>query len=117
LNDGDTARASRAVLLTPELIDWRRSVALVPRATRKGLRVHRAWISGSAYRVAQAARDVEGKPDLRLIAELTRRRDEGLRNARSAMDAGDWSNAAAWEERAIVSADALAALYDGRPVE
>ena len=77
----------------------------------------RAWISGSAYRVARAARDVERTPDVRLIAELTRRRDEGLRNARSAMDAGDWSNAAAWEERAIVSADALAALYDGRPAE
>jgi hypothetical protein len=29
------------------------------------------------------------------------------------MDAGDWDTAAAWEERAIMSADAIALLSDG----
>jgi hypothetical protein len=50
---------------------------------------------------------------VRLIAELTCRRDEALRSARSAMDAGDWSSAADWEERAILSADALAVMQHG----
>jgi hypothetical protein len=54
---------------------------------------------------------------LRLIAELSRRRDDGLRKARSAMYAGDWTSAAGWEERAIVSADAIALFSDRWPSE
>ena len=69
-----------------------------------------AWVSGSASNDAHGRRR---QPNQGVLAELTFRRDEGLRNARSAMEAGDWDDAADWEERAIVSDHAIALLHDG----
>jgi hypothetical protein len=61
-------------------------------------------------------RQIEIEPDSQVLEELTTRRDEGLRNASSALSAGDWEEAAEWEERAIISADAIALLSDARDI-
>ena len=78
--------------------------------------MYRGWVTESAHRVGMPPPQVEIQPDSQLIEELTTRRDQGLRNAVFALSAGDWDEAAAWEERAIISADAIALLSDARDI-
>jgi hypothetical protein len=70
--------------------------------------------SRSASRVAAPAPETDNSRHVRRVAHLNRGRARGLRNARIALDAGDWASAARWEEHAIVCADAIAMLDDHR---